>query len=111
MAGYAIECAIKACIAKDMGQYPFPAYIKENDLRQKYYTHDLLALVESAGLKDILRSDRVANQTFNLYWKIVTDWSEEARYITNITRQQAENIIQAIEDPVEGVLLWLKKHW
>ncbi|GAB4462326.1 MAG: hypothetical protein OHK0029_29000 [Armatimonadaceae bacterium] len=111
MAGYAIECAIKACIAHNMGQYPFPPLLKESDLRQSYYTHNLVALLRTANLEVRLAQDRAGNPLLDTYWSVVTQWSEVVRYEVNISRQQAVDIITAIEDPADGVLIWLKKHW
>jgi hypothetical protein len=61
MAGYAVECAIKACIARNMGQYPFPLYLKETDLRQSYYTHNLETLLKTANL-DIRLAQAESNE-------------------------------------------------
>ena len=37
LAGYAVECALKACVAKLTNQYDFP----DKQLANKCYTHDL----------------------------------------------------------------------
>jgi hypothetical protein len=41
LAGYSIECALKACIARRVKRYDFP--LKD---AAKYYTHDLEELVQ-----------------------------------------------------------------
>ena len=48
LGGYAIECAMKACIAKKTKRYDFPPKPKST---QEYYSHDLEQLVRAANLK------------------------------------------------------------
>ena len=48
LAGYAVECALKACIAKDTRRHQFPDK-KRVDLS---HSHDLLQLIRVAGLED-----------------------------------------------------------
>ena len=50
MAGYAIECAFKSCIAKGVQQYDFPE--KGKVLRS--YTHNLADLMQAAELETLL---------------------------------------------------------
>jgi HEPN domain-containing protein len=46
LAGYAVECALKACIAKGTHQYDFP----DKKLVEKSYTHDVEKLLDAAGM-------------------------------------------------------------
>lgn len=48
LAGYAVECALKACIAKQTKQYDFPPSKK---VAEAAYTHDLEKLMKPAGLE------------------------------------------------------------
>ena len=107
IAGYAVECAIKACIARQQGQYPFPAKIKESD----YYIHSPARLLETAGLSQLLGADRAINPDLDENWSIVANWSETERYQPKIKRALAESLVKAIEDPQNGILVWLKKYW
>ena len=112
IAGYAVECALKACIAKNQGQYPFPDFIKENDLRSKYYTHSLEILIKTGDLEGKLSIERGKNADFDRNWRLVsTTWDETYRYQPTILRTEVEDLIQAIDDPRNGVLAWLKQHW
>ncbi len=45
--GYAVECALKACIAKQTKLHEFP----DSKVVRESYTHDLEKLVKVAGLK------------------------------------------------------------
>ena len=49
LAGYAVECALKACIAKRTQEHDFP----ERESKD-YYKHDLKELLNFAKLKDDL---------------------------------------------------------
>ena len=48
--GYAVECALKACIAKQVKQHDFP----DRKLINDSYTHDLEKLLNLSGLKEEL---------------------------------------------------------
>ena len=43
-------------------------------------------------------------------WATLKDWTEETRYQSR-GRRQAEEILAAINDPLHGVLQWLKGYW
>lgn len=105
VSGYAIECALKACIARKTMQDDFPP--RE---APQYYIHDIPKLLDSAGLG--LAFDEQARQDPILMdnWNVVKDWTEEARYQTR-GQQQAEEILAAINDPEHGVLQWLRQNW
>lgn len=75
LAGYAIECALKSCIAKQINQYDFP----DLKLVRESYTHDLVKLVSISGLKAMLDNEVKVNLGFAVNWAVVTEWSEEAR--------------------------------
>lgn len=38
------------------------------------------------------------------------DWSEQDRYKKH-TQAEAQDIYEAVADPNEGVLEWIKQHW
>jgi hypothetical protein len=40
----------------------------------------------------------------------VVQWSEESRYESR-WEQEAKDLIAAIEDATDGVLVWIKAHW
>jgi HEPN domain-containing protein len=50
LAGYAVECALKACIAKSVQRYDFP----DKSLAQKSYVHDLKDLLRLADPDSVL---------------------------------------------------------
>jgi AbiV family abortive infection protein len=108
LAGYSIECALKACIAKATQQHDFPD--KPEQVRQ-IYSHNLKQLLSLAKLEDMLEDDMKSNSDLRAYWNRVVNWNEERRYELGLTEKEARDLYQAIADPVNGVLVWLKKCW
>lgn len=106
LAGYAVECALKACFAKGVKRYDFP----EKGRDDKVFTHDLPALLKHAGLNAALDAERKANPRFSASWAEVAEWSEASRY-TLWTRNQAESLLDAMLKAKDGVMPWIKKHW
>lgn len=104
LSGYVIECALKACIAKQTQRFDFP----DNKTVMDSYTHDLEQLVKVAKLDPKAQSDN--DPHFSGRWSTVKDWSEKSRYQKH-NRQEAEDIYSAITDPNHGVLQWLQQHW
>jgi hypothetical protein len=58
IAGYAVECALKACIAKTTKRYEFPP---KSDYVRKLYSHNLEELLRIAGLEKQLEADSRVN--------------------------------------------------
>ena len=125
LAGYAVECALKACIARKTQQYDFP----DKELVAKSYTHDLGRLVEAAGLTDALKRDRSNDSGLDSNWEIARGWSEQSRYRLfrreddrkDATVQGVEYgilggfeagvLISAVDSEKGGVLQWIRQHW
>jgi len=106
LAGYAVECALKACIAQRTRKHEFP----ERDAA-KYYKHDLQELLTHTQLKQSLESAMLTYPLLKKSWNIVKNWSEEARYEQGRTTQEARDLIEAIEDGQGGILPWLQQRW
>jgi len=106
LAGYALECTLKACIAKQVKEFDFP----DKKLANDSYTHNLTNLLITAGLKEKLTAQENKNEVFKLNWAIVKMWSAESRYDGAIDKQAADNIFNALTDNESGVLPWLKKY-
>lgn len=107
LAGYIVECALKACIAKNTKEFDFPP---KPQIVRDIYVHDLVKLVKAAGLDHILNEDRQIDQDLDENWKTIEDWTEGSRYeIFNIS--EAEAILKAISDKSHGVLQWISIHW
>lgn len=106
LAGYAVECGLKACIARDFGKYRMPdlAVVKES------YIHDLERLVNIAKLRAQLDLMMGADRSFAVNWAVVKDWKETSRYAT-WTESEARDLYGAITQRRHGVFGWVKKHW
>lgn len=106
LAGYALECALNACIAKHVKEFDFP----NKQLANESYTHNLNKLLTTAGLKQELAEQEQRNEDIKLNWGVVNRWSEESRYECVITQQEAYDLFNAITDNESGILPWLKKY-
>ena len=107
LAGYSIECAIKACIAKTVNQYDFP----NKQLATDSYSHKIEQLIRVAGLTPQLTAQINTNRTFEINWSLVTDWSENERYTPTVTSQRAKDLYSAITSRRNGVMTWLRRLW
>lgn len=105
--GYAIECALKAAIAKQVHKYDFPDKKTVNDS----YSHDLEKLLGVAGLRDNLKKDMKSSRVLSVNWATVKDWSEEARYRHSISEKTARDFYSACTSRKHGVLSWLRSSW
>lgn len=106
LAGYVVECALKACIAKHTKRHDFP----DKKRADKSWTHLLNDLVGLAGLTDSLNIETQADPAFSRNWANVVRWKEDSRYAIN-GEPEAVDLIKAISDRRHGVLRWLRQHW
>ena len=98
---------MKACIAKQVRRYDFPDRKVVNDS----YTHNITDLLSVAGLTRQLLIDVQVDKELNAHWAIVKDWSEQARYETEISEVAARSFYTAVTARRNGVLAWLTKWW
>jgi len=107
LAGYVVECALKALIAARTRQHEFPDKV----LAKRAFTHDLKELLTISGRKSDW--DRELNNDGELEqnWNIVRDWSEESRYEAGRMGSEAGELYSAIGDPAHGVLACIRKFW
>lgn len=106
LAGYAVECALKACIARRVNQHDFP----DKKLAQDCCTHHVEKLVDVAGLKSLRDADTATRPILALHWIRVKDWNEEARYDIR-DEKRARELFGAVIDVRDGALPWIKGHW
>ena len=106
LAGYAVEAALKACIAKLMPPEEFP----EKNFVDKCWTPNLVQLLGPAQLKADFDAALKADKELRKNWKVVSDWDESSRYESR-TKGKAEQLYEAITDKKHGVLLWFKFRW
>ncbi|MDR3457682.1 MAG: DNA-binding protein [Verrucomicrobiae bacterium] len=67
--GYAMECALKSCIAKRVKEFDFP----DKKFSNECWTHDLQKLVSLAGLKSDLDAAVAADPGLGANWSLVKE--------------------------------------
>jgi len=103
LAGYAVECALKACIAKATRRGEFPDKKKV----ESSHTHNLRDLIRVAGLDEAYLEQASKDADFRTNWDVVQTWSEQSRY----RRQRPESariLLSAVSDRPHGVISWIK---
>jgi hypothetical protein len=106
LAGYAVELAIKAYIAKSFQ----PNTIPDKAFVLEIYQHSLEKLLSIAGLLPAFTLDSSANPSLAASWGIASKWTETSRYLL-WDAISAASLVSAIGDPRNGVFQWVKKHW
>ncbi len=106
LAGYAVECALKACIAKLSQKHDFP----DRDRVNKSYSHKLSDLMAVAGLDTQLNNDMQSNPKLAANWAFARNWSEQSRYRL-WSRAEAASMVDAITKRNGGVIPWIRRHW
>jgi HEPN domain-containing protein len=106
LAGYAVECALKACFARAVERHSFP----DLERVRKSYTHKITELVKLARLEPERVSIEAANPAFALNWSIVKDWNEISRYALH-PEDEARSLYAAITNRPDGILTWIRRHW
>jgi hypothetical protein len=105
LAGYSVECGLKACIAHQFREHDFP----DKKIVDASYKHKPSDLVRTAGLEPQLRAAESSSDDFKVNWATVKDWSEKSRYEER-SEVEAKSIIGAIEAKPNGVLEWITQH-
>lgn len=106
LCGYAVECALKACIAKGVQRHDFP----DRDLATRSYTHNLAQLLRVAGLEPRLSAEVAGNPALAAHWELVKGWSEQSRYERREAREAAA-LYRAVADRRDGVVPWIRRYW
>lgn len=106
LAGYAVECALKACIAKLTSLHDYP----DRDFVNQCYTHKIDRLLVLSGLEPEFKADGASDPLLDKNWQIAKGWDERARY-QQWPEPAARELLDAISEPQHGVLPWIKAHW
>jgi len=105
LTGLAVECALKACIAKNTRRYDFPP---NQSAVKDIYTHDLAKLIRAAKLEAALDTGRKSNILFKNKWDVLKDWNINSRYATS--GLNARDLYAAVTGR-NGVMQWLRQRW
>jgi hypothetical protein len=104
--GYAVECGLKACIAKLTQAEDF----YDKTLARNVFQHGIGVLANLARLSTVIKQFGEADPLFEANWAQVTVWDEESRYETH-TQAEAEQMMKAVEDQDHGVMQCIKQYW
>jgi hypothetical protein len=107
LTGLAVECALKACLAKAVKEHDYPDKKFVNGM----YQHDLQSLIalDVALLAD-LQTDMARDPTLGANWKTVRDWDDEKRYDI-VNEPEAKGLYSAAAETGSGVMQWIKGRW
>jgi len=105
LGGLAIECALKACIAKKMKRHDFPLAAKHAN---RVYAHDLGDLLKLAELESHLDKAMKGNRALTANWGVVQNWKVESRYETSGLK--GTDMVAAVNS-ADGVLPWIRQRW
>lgn len=105
LAGYSVECALKACISKMTQRHEFP----DRKRVVESHTHNLVDLLRLAQLQSAMANDSSSNPVLASSWATVKGWSETSRYST-MTQTDAQDMIRAVNGR-GGVLPWIAQRW
>jgi HEPN domain-containing protein len=106
LTGYAVEFALKACVAKLTNEHDF----YDKAIAKDCFTHNPAILVKLAGLRPQLDADMATNLDLEANWGVVCAWTEASRYEFH-TKDEAESLFKAVTDATHGVLPWIRTHW
>jgi HEPN domain-containing protein len=118
-AGYAVECALKACLLARMIHTAW--VFQEKWEARACRTHDFGELIDLAGMRDELNNKLAASAAaappagppsgvFARNWGTALSWKVESRYQPR-TEAEARELYQAITHDPDGVLPWIKNFW
>ena len=98
LAGYAVEALLKCAICETLNLDELPV---------AFHIHDLEVLLFFSGWYNDLMADA---KVWDSFMRIKALWSEQRRYTDPLTATTAEcnDMNQWLNDPVSGVVPWLK---
>lgn len=110
LCGYVVETALKARICKHL---QMREYIENDRLRNLLQSHSFDHLLLLAGLRNKINLSNKKNLGLFTNWSILTAWKPELRYNPKGTydKEYAKTMIDALEHPHDGFLVWIKKLW
>lgn len=96
LAGYAVECGLKALLTNELDSFRMP----QKSEVTKAHTHDVQELAKQCGLMP------TSDKSVRVEWSIVSAWSEGSRYETHLAPRAREMV-----EAADAVLNWLALKW
>lgn len=107
MAGLAVECALKSCLAGEVRQHDFP----DKSFVNSIYVHNLEKLFRLNGaLWVTLEADIATDKKLAVNWSTVKDWDDEKRYDI-VAELDAKAMFDATTEKGSGVMAWIRGKW
>jgi HEPN domain-containing protein len=107
LTGLAVECALKACLARAVKEHDYPDKRFVNGM----YQHDLQNLIGlDAALLAALQADMALDSKLDANWSTVKDWDDEKRYDI-VEEQEAKGLYEATVEAGSGVMSWIRGKW
>jgi hypothetical protein len=107
--GYAVECGLKSCVLARVAAHPEIIY-QDRQFSNSAWTHDLESLLIVADLKVARDAEAVVNVALYTNWQQVKQWNEKSRYQRK-TQADAQRLFNAVTDPINGVMQWIRARW
>jgi hypothetical protein len=102
--GIALECALKARIAKSTQAEEFP----DRNRALEAWVHEPAKLLSAAGLDQFMDA---APKEVRTNWATVKDWKVDSRYTHTMNPATVEAFLNALDDATDGVITWLRNHF
>lgn len=107
LTGLAVECALKACLARAVREYDYPDRKFVNGM----YQHNLQNLIGlDAALLAALQADMTNDRRLEANWSTVKDWDDEKRYDI-VNEQESKGLYDATTEESSGVMPWIRGRW
>jgi HEPN domain-containing protein len=111
LAGYVIECGLKACLLRHLGEsasiFGGPTYLRRLG---DCWTHDFVKLLNLAGLEADFGTACGANPALAAFWVVARKWKETARYEEK-AEVEAKELYEAVSHNPDGVFRWIQARW
>ena len=118
LAGYSIECALKAAVCRTLDQNDFygpdrgnksTRYVQDRVLRE-FKTHNYSDLLVLSGLSAKLNTARQTDPKIEAAWFFIEgmNWSEQSRY--QLGTKSAINVYNFVQ-AVETIVIWISNFW
>ena len=108
LAGYAVECGLKACIMVRVVNEGL--IFTDPKLVEKVWIHRLEPLLKMTGLEAAFGQACQADGLLAVHWTTAMKWEETSRYLFK-AEAEARDLTVAVGHPTSGMLQWLRKHW
>jgi HEPN domain-containing protein len=106
LAGLAVECALKAKVAKAFKAQTWP----DRQFVSEIFHHDLAKLVRQADLELERQAEELRSPPFRAYWNTVRAWTVESRY-KEWSPAEAKDMVESAGRNGTGVVAWIRRHW